>query len=123
MAVTFIRIAVLYLVIGATLGIIMGIKGDFALAPVHAHVNLLGFATLAIAGLVYRAYPAAAATRLARLHFWLHNLGLPVFMIGLGVMLSGQAAWLPVVIVGSTTVLIGLFVFAANIWMSVTPAG
>jgi hypothetical protein len=122
MAVTFIRIAVVYLVIGATLGIIMGIKGDFALAPVHAHLNLLGFATLAIAGLVYRAHPAAAATRLARLHFWLHNLGLPVFMIGLAIMLSGNAAWLPVVIVGSLTVLVALFVFAANIWMNFRPA-
>jgi hypothetical protein len=122
MAVTFIRIAVIYLVVGATLGIIMGIKGDFALAPVHAHLNLLGFATLAIAGLVYRAFPAAATTRLARVHFWLHNLGLPVFMIGLGIMLSGHAAWLPVVIVGSLTVLVALFVLAANVWMSVRPA-
>jgi hypothetical protein len=119
MAVTFIRIAVIYIAVGATLGIIMGIKGDFTLAPVHAHINLLGFATLAIAGLIYRAFPAAATTRLARVHFWLHNLALPVFMISLGCMLSGNVAWLPVVIVSSLAVLLGLYVFGVNVWMSI----
>jgi hypothetical protein len=119
MAVTFIRIAVIYIAVGATLGIIMGIKGDFTLAPVHAHINLLGFATLAIAGLIYRAFPAAATTRLARVNFWLHNHALPEFMIILGCMLSGNVAWLPVVIVSSLAVLLGLYVFGVNVWMSI----
>ena len=115
MALNFIRIAVVYLIVGATLGIIMGIRQNFALVPVHAHIGLLGWATLAIAGIAYHLYPQAARTRLARIHFWLHNLGLPVFMIGLGVMLSGNEAVLPVVVASSLTVLLGLYVFAANI--------
>jgi len=43
----------------------------------------LGWASLALAGLVYHFYPAASITRLARFHFWLHNIGLPLFMVGL----------------------------------------
>lgn len=122
MALNFMRIAVIYLIVGATLGIIMGIKGNFTLVPVHAHLGLLGWATLAIAGIAYHQYPEAARTRLARIHFWLHNLGLPVFMISLGVMLSGQEAVLPVVVVSGLTVLLGLYVFAANILRNFKPA-
>ncbi len=36
------------LVAGVTMGIVMGITHDFALAPVHVHLNLLGWASLAL---------------------------------------------------------------------------
>ena len=78
MSARLIRIAVAYLAIGVTMGIVMGITHQFSLAPVHAHVNLLGWASLAIMGVVYRVYPAAGETRLARAHFWIHNIALPV---------------------------------------------
>ena len=115
MGLTFLKIAVVYLVVGAILGLTMGILENFALAPVHAHLLLLGWASLALAGIVYHLYPGASVTRLARWHFWLHNLGLPVFMVGLGFMLTGTTAFMPVVIVGAVTVLAGLVLFAANV--------
>ena len=31
---------------GVTLGVVMGIRHDFSLAPVHAHINLVGWASL-----------------------------------------------------------------------------
>ena len=89
MGLRFIKIAVVYLFAGAVPGPGDGHLGKFALAPVHAHLLLLGWASLALAGVVYHLYPAAATTRLATLHFWLHNLGLPVFMAGLAAMLTG----------------------------------
>ena len=49
MARRFLKIAVVYLFLGALLGITMGIFQNFALVPVHAHVLLLGWATLALA--------------------------------------------------------------------------
>ena len=106
MGLHFLKIAVVYLLIGAILGLGMGISQNFSLVPVHALVLLLGWASLALAGVVYHLYPAASGTRLARLHFWLHNLGLPVFMIGLGVMLTGHEAALPAVVLGAVTVLV-----------------
>ena len=114
MGLTFLKIAVVYLVVGAILGLTMGILENFALAPAHAHLLLLGWASLALAGIVYHLYPAASATRLARWHSWLHNLGLPVFMVALGFMLTGTTAFMPVVIVGAVTVLAGLVLFAAG---------
>jgi hypothetical protein len=122
MGLHFLRIAVVYLVIGALLGFTMGITGKFALAPVHAHLLLLGWASLALAGLVYHLYPAASITRLARFHFWLHNFGLPVFMVGLGLLLTGSEWALPVAIVGAIAVLLGLVLFAANVLINVKPA-
>lgn len=122
MSARFIKIAALYLVVGVTMGIVMGIMQRFELAPVHAHINLLGWATLAIIGVVYHAYPAAAQTRLAVIHFWIHNTALPVFMVGLGFALTGHEAFLPVTIAGAMGVAIGIVVFAVNIWRTVGPA-
>lgn len=113
-----IYIAVIYLVVGATLGVVMGISGNFALQPVHAHLLLAGWLTLAMAGVIYKLFPAAAATKLAKAHFWLHNVGLPVFMAGLGVMLStGDQGLIPIVAGGASLVLVGFYCFAMNVWL------
>src|ERR1700690_4247332 len=122
MGLRFLKIAVVYLVLGAILGLAMGIKQNFSLVPVHAHVLLLGWASLGLAGIVYHLYPNVSETRLARLHFWLHNLGLPVFMIGLGFLLTGTEAVLPVVIVAAIAVLVGIILFAANVLLNIKSA-
>ena len=122
MGLRFLKIAVVYLLIGALLGLGMGIAQNFALVPVHAHLLLLGWASLALAGLVYHLYPVASTTRLARIHFWLHNLGLPVFMISLGLLLTGREALVPVVVVSASAVLIGIAIFATNVLVNVKPA-
>ena len=116
-----IKVAAFYLVVGVTMGIVMGISHEFVLAPVHAHVNLLGWATLAIIGVIYHAYPAAGKTRLASVHFWIHNTALPVFMVGLGFALTGHEAFLPMAIAGALGVAIGIVVFAVNVWRTVAP--
>jgi cbb3-type cytochrome oxidase subunit 1 len=121
MSARLIRIAALYLVVGVTMGIVMGIQHQFSLAPVHAHINLLGFATLAIVGVIYKLYPEAANTRLATAHFWIHNTALPVFMIGLAFALTGHEAFVPVTIVGAIAVAAGILVFAVNIWLALRP--
>lgn len=122
MGLRFLKIAVVYLFIGALLGLIMGITQKFVLVPVHAHLLLLGWASLALAGLVYHLYPAAATTRLARIHFWLHNLGLPVFMVALGVLLTGTESAIPIVAAAASVVLVGLAIFAINVLINVKPA-
>ena len=119
MSARLIKIAVFYLVAGVTMGIVMGITHEFVLAPVHAHINLLGWATLGIIGVIYHAYPAAGETRLATVHFWIHNTALPVFMVGLGFALTGHEAFLPVAIAGAMGVAIGIVVFAVNIWRTI----
>ena len=65
----FILLAGLCLMVGVYLGMWMGVNKDFTLAPVHAHLNLLGWASLALFGLTYSAYPEIGRTRLAAFHF------------------------------------------------------
>ena len=65
----FILLAGLCLMVGVYLGMWMGVNKDFTLAPVHAHLNLLGWASLALFGLTYSAYPEIGRTRLAAVHF------------------------------------------------------
>lgn len=122
MGLRFLKIAVVYLFVGACLGLFMGITQQFTLAPVHAHLLLLGWASLALAGLIYHLYPDAGATRLAQIHFWVHNLALPCFMVGLGYLLTGHEWAGPVVGITASAVLIGLALFATNVLMNVRPA-
>lgn len=63
--VLFLAAAALCLVVGTGLGIAMGIAHDFRFAPVHAHLNLLGWTSLALMGLTFRAYPELTANRIA----------------------------------------------------------
>ena len=60
------RVSVVVLLIGMLAGIAMGVKQDFALAPAHAHLNLVGGVLLFLFGLYYRLVPAAAENRLAK---------------------------------------------------------
>ncbi len=64
----FLILAALCLITGVMMGIGMGIAHDFQFAPVHAHLNLLGWTSLALFGLTYKVYPALAQSRLALLH-------------------------------------------------------
>ena len=122
MAHRFIKIAVLYLALGVTLGVVMGMMHVFTFMPVHAHLNLLGWASLALVGLVYHAYPQAAETKLATVHFWLHNVGLPPLMISLALLVAGNAAMEPVVGIFSLVVAAGVMVFVVNVWRTL-PSG
>jgi hypothetical protein len=106
------RMSVVLAVIGMLLGIGMGMKQDFQLAPAHAHLNLLGFVALFLAGLYYQAVPKAADTLLAAVHTWIAVIGAVLFPIGIGAVLLGGPNYELFTIVGSLIVLIGMLLFA-----------
>jgi len=122
MGLRFLKIAVVYLFIGASLDLYMGMIEKFTFAPVHAHLLLLGWASLALAGIVYHLYPAASTTRLAHIHFWAHNLLLPPFMLALGVFLAGQSAAGPFVGILAMAMLAALGCFALNVLWNAKPS-
>lgn len=122
MGIRLLKIAVVYLVVGTTMGLAMGITHSFTLHPVHAHINLLGWTSLALTGMIYELFPAAGETRLAQVHFWMHNLGLPVFMGALAMGLTGHEAYMPAVEVGATVTWLGLVVFVINVCLNVRRA-
>lgn len=80
----FLLLATVLLLVGGGLGIMMGSSEDFTLAPVHAHINLAGWASLALFGLTYRAYPQLAERRVALFHFILSGSAAILLPIGIG---------------------------------------
>lgn len=61
----------LCLMAGVYIGMRMGFRHDYSLVPVHVHLNLVGWTSLALFGLSYRAFPELAASRLATIQFYL----------------------------------------------------
>lgn len=124
MAVWFLRIAVLYILFGVIFGLVIGIAGKLGFANVHAHVNLLGWATLALSGLIYTAYPSAGNTKLAVAHFWLQNIGLPIFVAGLFIIDFGnESLGIPFTSSGAIVAILGIAALTINVWANVkTPA-
>jgi len=118
--VTYFAIGSLWVVLGMLLGIGMGAAHDFALAPLHAHINLIGFVAHSLFGLGYRNWPALKESRLAPYQFWIFVTATPVTLIGLYFTLTNGPE-LPT-IVGSIAVLIGAAIFAAMVWSEVQKA-
>ncbi|UAL53939.1 MULTISPECIES: cytochrome-c oxidase [Metabacillus] len=115
MGIKTIKFSVLYLALGLLLGLYMSIADDYTLTSVHVHINLLGWTTLTIAGILYYLFPELTDHFLAKAHFWLHNIGLPVMMVGLVFTVSGTNSLLLLTIIGSTATVIGLLFFVYNV--------
>ncbi len=113
--VRLIQVAVVYMLIGLFLGLAMSIAKDFTLSSVHVHVSLLGWATMAIAGIVYILIPGCARNRLAKLHFWGHNIGLPLMIVSLTLYMLGFTAAERFLAAGSILVVISLLLFSINL--------
>ena len=115
----FLVIGSLYLLVGIILGMYMGSIEDFTLAPVHAHINLLGFTLMTVFGITYRVIPALAGNVLARAHFWLHQLGGLALLIGLFLLKNGNMAPGVTAItmpVSSIVVFVGMACWAVNVF-------
>ena len=109
------RVAVLYFLIAVAIGIGMGMRENFSLLSVHSHMNLLGWESLALIGLIYHHFPAVGRNRVAKAHFWIHNIGLPVMIIALVAKTQGNAQIDAVLGISSLVVGVGIAMFAANI--------
>jgi len=109
----FLLLATVLLVCGAILGIVMGAREDFQLVPVHAHLNLAGWASLALFGLTYRAYPDLAATSLARYHFITSATASVLLPAGIGLAVLRNAPGLA--IFSSILWLLGVLMFLAQL--------
>lgn len=112
LATNLLRISVLFILVGMALGIGMGMAQDFRLAPAHAHLNLLGFVALFLAGLYYHVQPDAAATGLAKVQAWIAVIGAIVFPVGIGIVVINGPSYEVIPILGSLVVFLGMILFA-----------
>lgn len=108
----FFTLAVIYALCGMALGLHMSISQDHSQMPTHAHVMTAGWLMSALFAFFYHLVPAARASRLASLHFWLtaaSGLGL---LAGLFFLLGGSEAAEPVVAASSMGFYAAMLLFA-----------
>ncbi len=105
----------LCLAIGMIGGLIMGANESFALAPAHAHLNLLGWVTMAIYGTFYALTKDTYSPRLAWINFALSVIGVAIMIPALAMLLAtGNAALGAGVGIGGLVSLLGLLTFAVS---------
>ena len=115
----FLLMGAAYLLVGVLFGMYMGGSGDHTLAPVHAHINLLGFTLMTVFGIAYRVIPGLADGLLPKLHFWLHQAGALVLLVGLFLLMSGKVAPEtigPIFPVAEAAVLVGVGLWLVNLF-------
>ena len=115
-SIRFLLAAALYGLISMVMGMVMGAKQDFALTPVHAHLNLLGWIALTLYGIVYKIYPAMGESKLAPAQFYVANVGILLLIPSLAAFVLGNSGALPVLIVGELLTVSALAIFLLNIW-------
>ena len=96
----------------------MGIRQDFALAPAHAHLNLVGGVLLFLFGLYYRLVPGSRrAARSPRFRAGSISSGAIVFPIGVAHRhQQGDSRSIAVPIIGSLIVVMAVALFAVIVF-------
>ena len=109
----FLLLAAISLVTGVSMGVYMAASHDFQLMPVHAHVNLVGWASLALFGLVYRVFPELGRSRLARIHLLFAGPAAVLLPAGITLVVFTGFPWLAMV--SALLWLAGCLVFLAQV--------
>lgn len=112
----FLQIGVLFALVGMGLGVWMGKTESFTLSPVHAHINLLGWVSMLLYGLVYRAVPRAAEGALPAIHFWLSVLSLLAMIPTLALYLLGHTAMAAPLGAASIALWLSMLLFAVIVF-------
>lgn len=113
---TWLRLSVVYFAVAVAMGIWMGATGNHALLAVHAHLNLLGWVSMALFSLIGRAQPDTQVGPIARLQFWLYNLGVPLMLGALTLRTTGQQGLEPIIGMASMAIGISVLLFAGLVF-------
>lgn len=107
----FLVIGVLAAPLGMTLGILMAASGSHQLAPVHAHLLLLGWVGFFLHGLYYR-LAGVTQPALAGWHFNFAFVGVLLLVPSLAALLSGYKSAEPVSAFASLLLIVAYLLFA-----------
>ena len=117
---SFLRLGVLSALVGMALGVWMGANENFTLRPVHAHVNLLGFASMMLFGLFYRAFPAAGRGWTPMAHLVLSVVGFLILMPSLTLMLLQRPLFMPAMIASEIMLVSSMALFVVIVFRATT---
>ncbi|MFN0191673.1 MAG: hypothetical protein ACKVP5_06815 [Aestuariivirga sp.] len=108
--------------LGVSLGIFMGVSQDHSLAPVHVHLNLIGWVSMFLFGLYYRTHPEAERGH-AKFQVAIVAVGYAAMMGALtSLILAPVDAAFPIAIAGSVLVWLGMALFAVIVWQTALAA-
>ena len=148
LGVKFLKAALVYFVVGVTLGASFTIKpvhdlitlSDMFMAA-HSHINLLGWVSSAVIGAIYILLPGNLnkplhSERLANISFWLFNIGVVAMFILL--LISGYTEaslvkagnnemvdaatgpYMMLIMVFGFVIIIGVYLFAYNVYKTLS---
>ena len=114
----FFAAAALYAMIGVCWGLAMSISKDHATYSAHAHLNLLGWISLALMGTFYALLGQGVANWVKLVNFSLSNLGVICMISGLYLYLGQKgppSVFGPLLAVGGLSVVAGFLVFGFTV--------
>jgi cbb3-type cytochrome oxidase subunit 1 len=111
----FFILAIIYAICGMILGLSMAISHDHTQMPVHAHTMVAGWLMSAVFAFFYHLFPAASASRLARIHFWLTAVSGIALLVSLFFVLGGNPGVEPVTAISSIGFFLGMGLF---VWIA-----
>lgn len=114
----FFAAAVLYALGGMGLGMFMSATQDFTMRPLHAHINLLGWAGLALMGAFYGVAREHAPGKLGWTVFAIANLGNILLLSQLYNIVHGRPPIVPLLMAGEFSVLGSMLLFGVSVLLS-----
>ena len=100
---------------GMVWGGYMGAAQDFLWRDAHAHLNLVGWTTLALMGSFYALSGDARPKQLSWINFALSTAGVVVFVPGLTMLASGSPNALLFLIAGAVVLILGMVSFLSAV--------
>ncbi|EKO3441062.1 TonB-dependent receptor [Vibrio fluvialis] len=100
-----------YAILGMLLGIYMAASHNHGQLVTHAHIMLAGFVVSFIYSLCHKLWLTNGDTSLAKVQFWIHQVGVLIMVVGL-FLLYGQFIAMevldPILALSSILVLVGM---------------
>lgn len=117
-AAAFFGAGLVFVIAGMALGEYMGAHNDFLYAPVHAHMNLLGWVTPALCGTFYALTRETYSPRLAWTTFGLLTMGVLIMIPTLAMLLKtgDTATWGPLAGLAGGICILGMLTFAISVF-------
>ncbi len=115
---TWIKLSVLYLVIGISVGLFMSYTIQLNWAAGHAHVNVVGWLSTLGIGAVLSIYPHLAENGLGTATFWLYHIGVPLFLFSTFFVQVNPGVAHIFTFIGGPMFLIAIILFGINLFMN-----
>jgi hypothetical protein len=114
----FFAVGIVCVLCGMFLGMHMGATHNMTLAQAHAHLNLVGWVSMALYGTFYALERETIVMRLAWLNFIVSTIGILVMVPGLILFLNSgnDPKWVPMMSAGEGIVALGAAIFAISVF-------